>query len=363
MKVYCYPVSATSTYIPLLFDGIEDRYQRVYREAGTLETALADLDAGTPGIVHVHWEEFVLRDCQCDEQADAAADAFITDLTAFRRRGGAIFWTVHNELPHLIAFHRQFLRLRGVLALQAHVVLVHNTASIDVLSAQVPIDRAKIHLLPHPSYLDRHEDRATLRAGLDEAFDRRIQGFGWIRLQKGFGEMVGMLPVSFLGPRNLRIRISGQGIEAGAVVSQQAARGDVHWDIRHVPDVETPRLLRSAACVVLPYERILTSGVALLAITVGAVLVAVDVPQLRELLPPKSQRFLYRRGDADALRRAIDAVLALSNDDRRAMIEANLAVAEQVHPRKVARELAQLYDRFALPTLPAAAPVERSNAD
>ena len=351
MKVYCYPVSNNSTYVPLLFDGIQHRYQPVYRQGGSLGHAIDDLNAGRSVIVHIHWEEFIFRHCGSNAQADAAAVEFMRETSEIRARRGPIVWTIHNELPHIIAFHRQFLAIRRRLAETADLILVHNAASIEALAAQVDLDRAKVRQLPHPSYLGRHEDEAALRRGLDEPHGPIVQGFGWIRLQKGFGGMIAMLTPEFLAARGLAVRISGQGVEAAAVIAQQASRTDVDWDIRHVPDAETPALLRSAACVVLPYERVLTSGVALLAMSVGAMLVAVDIPQLRELTPPENHRFLYPRGDAAAFRDVIDAVIALSPLERRTAIEANLLRSYCYHPTKIAKSLASLYDRLRAESL------------
>ena len=344
MKVYCYPVDRGSAYVPLLFDGIQDAYQPIFRQDGSLRNAIDDLDAGELVIVHVHWEEFVLRECRSEVEADAAASAFASELAAVQERGGPIVWTVHNELPHEIPYHRQFFALRAALARYADVVLLHNANSRDVLAKQVAIDPSRLRQLPHPSYLGRLEDEATLEAGLSEVpLDRRIQAFGWIRLQKGYGQMLDMLSADFLDARGAHVRISGSGAEAELVVAQQANRNDVRWDIRHVPDPEVPRLLRSAACVILPYERVLTSGVALLAISVGAMIVAADYPQLRELLPLPSHRYLYRQGDAHAFHRIIDDVLALSPEERRLILETNLAVARELRPRKIARCLATIY--------------------
>lgn len=343
MKVYCYPVSRESKYTPLIFHGTGDRFEVVHREDGDLDSAIASLDAGIAVIVHIHWEEFVLRGCASDDEANAAAAIFIGSMKAFRDRGGRIYWTIHNEWPHLIPFRKQFLLMRSVLARLADVILVHNSESVGVLAEQVDLDRSKVRLLPHPSYIGQYEDESTLSAELGTRHNAFVQGFGWIRLQKGFGEMIGMLPTDYLEARGLRIRISGHGIETGAVVSQQAARTDVHWDIRHVPDVDVPRLLRSAACVVLPYERVLTSGVALLAMSVGALLVAVDIPQLRELMPAVSHRFLYRRGDGKGLREAVDRIATLDPRDRQDVVMANLEVARKLHPRIVSAELADLY--------------------
>ncbi len=344
VRVFCYPASRDSAYVPLLFAGIEDRYRPVYREDGSLADALAELGAGVDAIVHVHWEEFVVRECGSEADADRAAAGFGRLLAGLRERGGPIVWTVHNELPHEVPFLRAFLAMRAALASHADAILVHDAVSIDVLAAQVDLDRAKVRVLPHPSYLGRHESERALAAGLAEPYEPRIQAFGWIRLQKGFDEMIDMLPAAYLASHGVRVRISGSGGEAPALRARFAHRDDVRWDIRHVPDGEVPRLLRTAACVVLPYARVLTSGVALLAMSAGAMLVAVDVPQLRALLPAPARRFLYPRGDGAAFRRIVDDVLALSAGERRAIVDANLEVARGLRPATIARRLAAIYD-------------------
>ena len=344
MNVYCYPVDRNSTYVPLLFDGIENDYRAIYRQDGSLRDAIHDLDRGRDAIVHVHWEEFVMRECRSESEADAAAAAFVAQLARIRERRGPIVWTVHNEWPHEIAYRRPFLTMRAALAQYADVILLHNAESRRALAKQVAFDEARVRMLPHPSYLGRFEDDATLQAGLREApSDRRIQAFGHVRRQKGLGVMIAMLPPDFLQSLGAYVRVSGRGDETETVIAEVADRVDVQWDVRHVPDAETPHLLRSAACVVLPYERILTSGVALLAMSVGALVVAVDFPQLRELLAPESARFLYPPGDAEAFRRIVDDVFALSSEERRKMLDANLSVARELRPRAIARRVAAIY--------------------
>ncbi len=346
MNVYCYPAGRDSTYVPLLFTGIEDRYRPIYRQDGSLADALADIAAGGDAIVHVHWEEFALGDCRTQAQADEEAARFAQLVAALAAYDAPIVWTVHNELPHVIGYHRAFLAMRAALAAHARAILVHDATSIEVLAAQVDLDRSRVEILPHPSYLDRFEDDATLRAGLGQPCEPVVQGFGWIRLQKGFNEMIAMLHAEFLRSHGARIRISGDDAEAAAVIARSPGRRDVEWDVRHVPAHDVPVLLRSASCVVLPYERVLTSGVALVAMSVGALLVAVDIPQMRELLPEENHRFLYARGDGAALRRVVGDVFALPALERARVIAANLAVARERRPAIVAQRLATIYDRL-----------------
>ncbi len=344
IAVYCHPVSRASAYVPLLFTGIADRYVPRFREDASLDDALAAHDAGERAIVHVHWDEFVVRDCASETEADAAVAAFAERLAALRTRRVPIAWTIHNEVPHEIGFGRAVLAVRASLADAADVVIVHNEASIAALARQVALDRTKLRIVPHPSYLGRLEDETTLAAGLATPAGPWVQGFGWIRLQKGFGAMIEALPQAFLAARGLAIRISGAGADAAAVIARETVRDDIVWDVRHVPDAEVPALLRSALCVVLPYERVLTSGAALLAMSVGVPLVAVDIPQLRELVSAENRPFLYPRGDGAALRRAIEGVADLAPSERRAVVDANLAIARRLHPATIAARIAAIYD-------------------
>ena len=349
-KVYCYPVTSDSAYVPLLFRGTDERYVPVYRDDATVADAVDDLQRGLPVILHVHWEEFVFRGCRSNASADDALCSLEQLLRLFRAGGGRIVWTVHNEMPHVVRWERQFLRARGLLAELSDAVLVHDIPSIERLAAQIDLARERVWVLPHPSYLDEYEGGAALRAGLGHRPTGVVQCFGWIRRQKGFGDLIAMLGRDYLAARRLRIRVSGAGVELGAVKAQNPDRDDVIWDVRHVPDAEVPALLRAATCVVLPYRRVLTSGAALVAMSVGAPLVAVDDPAFRDLLPASSQELLYPSGNGLALKAIIDRLHAMKPPERASLIDANLAIARGRHPRRVSKALADIYDALLTPS-------------
>jgi hypothetical protein len=52
---------------------------------------------------------------------------------------------------------------------------------------------------------------------------------------------------------------------------------------------------------------------------------------------------LYPQGDAHAFRAAIDRVFAITLDERRSIVDAQLAVARTLRPRNVAQRLAAIY--------------------
>jgi glycosyltransferase involved in cell wall biosynthesis len=347
MRVFVYPVSTKSIYVPLTFRGIEDRYQCMLGAEGTIDKAINHAKSYKQALLHVQWEEFLFKECLSTEDADARLARFKKKLRIFAGLGGRTILTIHNELPHRIAFHHHFLLARQAAADASQAIILHSSAAAHVLFSQIKVDEAKIRLLPHPSYIGRYEEEATAREGLRTPSNGTILGFGSIRAQKGFVRLVEMLPSAFLDEIGARLRISGKGADAPKVRESCGDRPDVLWDIRYVPDAEAASLIRSAACVALVYERFLTSGVAHLVISVGGLFVAPDAPQHRELLPSINHRFLFREGDADDFRRAMRTVTTLSAAERRVAMEANFEVALGLRPETIAARLADLYDTIA----------------
>jgi glycosyltransferase involved in cell wall biosynthesis len=344
MKVFIYPVSTKSIYVPLTLRGVEDRYQYLLGAAGTIDQAIDHAKSHKQALLHVQWEEFLFKESRSPEDADAAFARFEEKLRIFAALGGRTVLTIHNELPHKIRFHHHFLRARQAAADASQAIIVHSSTAARVLSGQIKVNEAKIRLLPHPSYIGHYEEEDVARQGLGTPSNGTILGFGAMRPQKGFARLVKMLPAAFLYEIGARLRISGEGRHAPKIRESCGDRSDVFWDIRYVPGAEVASLIRSAACVALVYERFLTSGVAHLVISVGGLYVAPDVPQHRELLPPINHRFLFREGDAADFRRAIRIATTLSAVERRLAMEANFEAALGLRPETIATRLAALYD-------------------
>lgn len=349
MRVFCFAAGSRSLYIPLLHRHIADRYPPVIGAAADPGRALQALRAGEDVLLHIHWEEFVLGKATSAGVARARALLFTEQLRAFRRAGGRLFWTIHNLLPHRVPHVAEFLALRRFLADRAERILVHSASAIPLLQAQVDLPLDRVTVLPHPAYTDVYEPAAVTEACTGSAADRSLLLFGSVRKQKNIGGFIDLLPPEFLAARGAQIRVSGADTEAEAeqIRASQAHRQDVIWDLRYVPMEESPALIRGAACTVLPYESFLTSGVALLVLSLGGLLVAADAPQFRELLPQDNHRFLYRPGDAQDLQRVVDLVLGLSAAERAQACRANLAAAQAHAPDIIGRRLAACYD--ALP--------------
>lgn len=342
--VVAYPGSR-STYLPRLLADLEHVAHYVHDRSKGVGLAIEALERGEDVVLHINWEEFVYIECSSAGEAREARERFQRDIRRFRERGGTIVWTVHNSIPHRIPYVADFLVLRAFLGQVSDAILVHNSETTRVLEQQFELDHAKVQRFTYPSYFGWPESRADAERALGAPVQRRVQCFGTLRLQKNYTWTLEALAPWFLRKRDLMVRISGQGPDAAALLDQNRLRRDVHWDIRRVPDDEVPELLRTAACVVVAYREFLTSGVAMLVLSAGGVLVGPDSSQLRELLPPEGHHLLFNPRKKSTLRNAVDAVMALRDSERAALIAAGLDVAQAARPAVGAAELGRVYER------------------
>ncbi len=337
-------------YQSLLYSGLGGRYDLV---RGTVDQALTALNAGEKVLLHVNWEEHVLRASPTRAEAQATTDYFLRTLKQFVDKGGRVVWTIHNEFPHELQHPEVFVGLRKRLAALAHRIIVHNTEAINVLARQVDLDRRKIFLLMHPSYLGHYEPEETTLAGIDAPASRTILSFGMLRRYKGFDVLPELLPAAFTREHDARLKFSGNAINGDDYVSvlqeKFGDRDDIDWDVRNIPDEEVPELLRDAACVVLPYQRFLTSGVALLCLTVGTLVVAPRTRQLQEVFPVATQELLYAPDSDDDFRRAVARAVEMEAEERSFHRHLMIERAQYLHPNRIGRQLGLLLDELTAP--------------
>ncbi len=346
-KIIYFPVAVRSKYVALISSALPENYQTEFLSTPDLDPVIRRIRGGESIILHIQWEEFAFKTCRSAKNALSIARLLERQLKKLRRISARVVWTVHNGIPHQIKFVESFLHLRRAVARAADVILVHNRSSIQFLKDQIGLGPERMRILRHPSYLGHYEpEQVTLLAPVRQT-GRTILGFGTLRDQKGFDEMLEMLSPDFLAQQGARVRIVGEGKAGEGLRQRHAARGDVDFALGYVPDSDVPGLLRSVACIVLPYRHFLTSGVAHLALTHGVPMVAPDAEQFRELIPAHNHGLLFREGDADDFRRAVATALNLTEAERLRLARAFLEQAQELHPHKISGQLAAVYDELA----------------
>jgi glycosyltransferase involved in cell wall biosynthesis len=261
-------------------------------------------------------------------------------------------WTLHNAQPHELQNADAFWMLRRGLAELADRILIHNVESGRLLSEQAPVAASKLFYLPHPAYLGVYK-----AAGLGTAdptdhikSDRVVLLFGMVRRYKAVERTLDWLTPDFTSRNGLRILVAGEALQGDAYADQLQAdygqRTDVQLDLRRIPDSEVAPLFSSVSCLVLGYSRFLTSGAALLGLSLEVPIVAPRVPQMTELLPTEVHRFLYTPEDADDFRRAVAEATSLDSGQLELTRATLRQRADDYRPEKMSAVLGSIYDEL-----------------
>ena len=269
MKVLAWPAFDNKTgnpYNRLLYDAVEEEGVEV--EEFTLERALN----GGYDLWHLHWPDDFLS-YRSPVKAAAYVLAELVLMVIARQRGTRIVWTVHDLGPHEShhgwlesIFWRIFPKL-----VDGFVTLSHTGR--EAARRQHPeLKSLPSAVVPHGHYRPAYPEpiaKASARdqLGLPES-DPVAVYVGRIRPYKSVEPLVH----AFRKVPNADARLLVTGNPSGPAIKRQirrAAMGDdrIHLDLRFIPDDEIPAILGAADLAVLPYEDILHSGSALLALS------------------------------------------------------------------------------------------------
>ena len=247
---------------------------------GQLSFAWLRQNRGRVGVLHLHWPEFYYRG-PAGAATLRALLGFLACVALARALGYRIVWTIHNVLPH--EPHPADRFVRWVLMRIARTA-VHSRAARLALPAggRVPV------VVPHGNYVGAYPDTVSRRdargrLGLS-AGDRVLLFFGQVRDYKGIADLL----QAFRGIADPRVKLVVAGrpaVAADAEALRRLAAGDarVQLHLHFVPDDEVQVFFRAADFVVLPYRHVLTSGVAILALSFGRPLVVPRLGCLQEL--------------------------------------------------------------------------------
>lgn len=342
MQVINTIVYKDNPYNHLLYRGHSARHTMV---PGSVADAIEALGKTENQILHLHWEEGFLRRCNTRPEAEAVAAYLEEELGTFISKGGRLVWTIHNVMPHELEYPDLFRGLRNHLAQLATTIAVHNLASISTLASQVPLDRVKVALVPHPSYLGVYEPEAETLRHQPDWETRKILLFGKLRRYKGIEFL--LQAAEEKEAEGLEIEVIGEPLPLDTYVAEitpQLEAVGIPLSSRRVLDNEVPDLLRAYRGIVLPYERFLTSGVALLGMTFGRPLVAPDLPQIREILPRSAQTLLYTPGDAASLAEKMRLLHDMSVDELKTIHADMLTRAKYYASPRISERLFDLFD-------------------
>jgi glycosyltransferase involved in cell wall biosynthesis len=272
--------------------------------AGNIDAALNIIDEfDDPANLtfHLHWLNFLFADLTDAGEAKSRADDFLAQLQKFVWKGGRVVWTIHNHVSHDTPFRDLEIWLSGEIAKTAHALHFHAAGSVDEVAGVFDIPREKVMIVPHGHYIGAYPDfvsRETAREALGiETDDEVILFTGQVRPYKGVEQLISAFRTLLEDRPKLRLLIVGEmkhdlfANVTPELTEFEAAR--ITATERFVCDMELQLFLRAADLAVYPYEKILTSGSLLLALSFGLPVVIPDVAMTREVIQKMNSGAIY----------------------------------------------------------------------
>lgn len=268
-------------------------------------------------------------------------------LQILRRAGVRVILTVHDLLAHETRAANIDLLFGRITSRLTDAIIVHSQTSKNILPQAWNIkEPEKIHVLPHPHFIDcynnsisREESRRRfcLRNG-----ETVFLFLGLIRPYKGVEDLI----VAFRSIRNsnLRLIIAGEPLtpQFGKKLSMSIAEDR---RIQFFPGFVAPNdvqvFMNASDAVVFPYRKIFTSGALVLAMSFGKACVATATGSLDEILPPEGG-FLCAPNNPDSLRAAL-LKAAETRSELGNMGKRNRDRAQQWSWEAMAQQTAELY--------------------
>lgn len=221
-----------------------------------------------------------------------------------------IVWICHDPIPHS-GSGKMDTYLGNRFAKIADETIVLTNSFIPVVSQRWGISKKHIHFMPHGR--QKMYNQSELRKTGN--FDKNINFlfFGYLREYKGLRILARAFKIIHEKFKNVTLTIAGSG-NFDVYKSEFEGIKDVFVINRYIPDDEVGKFFsKNNLVVVMPYLDATQSGVSLIAMEFGAVIIASDTGGLKEQLDDGKIGLYCKPGDVDSLVEQMEKVITNSN--------------------------------------------------
>lgn len=223
---------------------------------------------------HMHWPEKFLRITRRGEVL-AKVSALAGLIRYAKARDIRLVWTIHNLISHEQRYPQLEAWLRDWVVNQIDGAIALSATSAKAAQERFPaLLERPLAIIPHGHYIGAYPNtisRTEVRASLGLTPEQRVLVFvGQIRTYKNVIKLARC--VAELPDPDLRLVIAGlPNDDALATAVRDAVAPDPRMQahLALIPNDQLQRYLNAADLVVLPYQEILNSGSAILALSFG----------------------------------------------------------------------------------------------
>jgi beta-1,4-mannosyltransferase len=277
--------------------------------------------------VHIQWPSFFYHEPQPQKCLRHFA-LFLFFFTLARLRGAHLIWTIHNLYPHERCVIPQLDSLtRWLLVKFGTLFFIHGSSALTGVLREFPACAGRTVLIQHGNWIAYYPNEipcstARSRLGLTES----EFVFLFVGLCKPYKNLEGLICAFEQLPGNPVLVIAGKFQDAvyeaaiRSAISRSRSRIILHSGYVRHEDMQI--YLRACNAVVTPYNEILSSGSAILALSFGRPVIAPAMGCLKDLIV-EGCGFLYDPSQPGSLRDAMRAAMEVRFDEAHIIAEAS----------------------------------------
>lgn len=305
--------------------------------------------ASVPGILNIHWTTPILQYANGPFRAAIELDRFSAALHKFRTAGGRLVWTLHNVLPHEARHVWAETQLAQLLADRADAIHALSEITARQASEVLRLDPRRVVVIEHSSYVGEYPHWVSREAARNQlglsATDKVLVALGGIRPYKGLGRLLDVFHELAEEDPSLHLLVAGKPAatqETAGLERRCEQSSRVISEFSHLPDDQLQVWFGAADLAVLPYSRILNSGVFWLAQTFGLPIVGPRTGALLDLADEPHVRLFNPRDDRSLKETLRSTIIELVDDPEqaRAAHAASLSAARSRPPHRMAEGFA-----------------------
>jgi beta-1,4-mannosyltransferase len=258
-------------------------------------------------VLHLHWLDQYLKGNNIFVKLVYCLK-FLIDILFTRWAGVRVIWTIHNVVSHNAKFPHLELWTQQLLVKLIDCAIVHHTTAVDETCQSYKLLPSKVAVIPHGHYRDVYQPAiaqsiARQQLGLPES-GKIYLNLGMLKPYKGIEHLLQLWKQqAILGDSILLIAGKAwDDVYGQSLIEQASVAENIILQNTFIEDNQIHLYFSAADVVVLPFERILTSGSLILAMSYGKPIIAPRLSSIPETIgaadwllydPTEEQALLY----------------------------------------------------------------------
>ncbi len=267
-------------------------------------------------IIHLHWINDLIGHAVWPQRSLLRWIKLVClglDIVLLRLRGHLVVWTVHNLVSHESQNVQAELSARRMVARTCSRMVLHSESARRTVEGRFGMRfGSKAVVIRHGNYDGCYASDAASLAALQARLGHdgsciNLLFFGAVRRYKGVIQLIQAF--SSTDNPSIRLTIAGNPNEADlreAIVAAGKADPRISLVLEFIPDQAVSSYFALADVVIIPFERTLTSGSAVLALTMGKATLLPQEARIFDLVDDRSSLFFADMADLQGVLSKLD---------------------------------------------------------